>query len=61
MRNRALNVFLFDVGDDLQNALYKFMDEFLFLFNTTFFISKEIKITSFVENADGTINIKATG
>lgn len=45
-------------GHDLESLLYAFMDEFLFIFSTEFFVCKEVQITEFdVE----TFKIKAIG
>jgi len=45
-------------GQDLQNLLYVFMDEFLYRFATDLFVAKEVKINNFDRE---NFKIKATG
>lgn len=41
------NCLILHVAEDLQSLLYTFIEEFIFLFGTEFFVAKKVKIVAF--------------
>jgi SHS2 domain-containing protein len=38
---------MFESAEDLQSLLYTFLEEFIFMFGTEFFVAKKVKIIEF--------------